>query len=187
MSESWLRLLVTGNGPAREAPNFFLCTLKAKSTSMRDTITFQFISEPGDVNFGGKVHGGQVMKWIDQTAYACATAWAQNYCVTVYVGGIRFYRPIAIGAIVRVEARVIYTGNTSIHISVDVYSRGIREEEMQKTTHCVIVFVSVDHDGKPVPVEKFMPSNKEQEEMEQYALRLVELRKSIEDEMSRFL
>ncbi|MEO1712470.1 MAG: acyl-CoA thioesterase, partial [Bacteroidota bacterium] len=34
-----------------------------------NTLTFQFISEPTDVNYGGKVHGGQVMKWIDQTAY----------------------------------------------------------------------------------------------------------------------
>jgi len=39
-------------------------------------ISFQFISEPSDVNFGGKVHGGVVMKWIDQTAYACARLWA---------------------------------------------------------------------------------------------------------------
>ncbi|MGF1566363.1 MAG: hotdog domain-containing protein [Flavobacteriales bacterium] len=51
------------------------------------TIRFQFISEPTDVNFGGKVHGGVAMKWIDQTAYTCARTWAESYCVTVYVGG----------------------------------------------------------------------------------------------------
>lgn len=153
----------------------------------KDSISFQFISEPTDVNFGGKVHGGQVMKWIDQTAYACATGWAQNYCVTVYVGGIRFYKPISIGAIVRVDAQVIYSGRTSIHISVDVFSRKLRDEEFIKTTHCVIVFVSTDQDGKPVPVEKFIPQNEHQIDMEQYALRLIELRKSIEDEMSRFV
>ena len=56
---------------------------------MINQITFQFISEPGDVNYGGKVHGGAVMKWIDQTGYACATSWAEGYCVTLYVGGIR--------------------------------------------------------------------------------------------------
>lgn len=154
---------------------------------MRDTISFQFISEPTDVNFGGKVHGGQVMKWIDQTAYACATAWAQNYCVTVYVGGIRFYKPISIGAIVKVDAKVIYTGTTSIHISVDVFSRKIREQKFVKTTHCVIVFVSTDENSVPVPVQKFMPTTELQREMEQYALKLIELRKSIEVEMSAFL
>ena len=153
----------------------------------KDHITFQFISEPTDVNFGGKVHGGQVMKWIDQTAYACATGWAQNYCVTVYVGGIRFYKPISIGAIVKVNAQVIYSGTTSIHISVDVFSRKLRDEEFIKTTHCVIVFVSTDKEGKPVPVEKFVPKTDHQIDMEKYALRLIELRKSIEDEMSRFV
>jgi acyl-CoA hydrolase len=154
---------------------------------MQDHITFQFISEPSDVNFGGKVHGGEVMKWIDQTAYACATGYAQNYCVTIYVGGIRFYRPISIGAIVKVDAQVIHTGTTSIHIAVNVYSRKLKEKIFEKTTHCVIVFVSTDQDGKPIPVKKFVPSNQLQIEMEQYALKLIDLRKSIENEMGRFL
>ena len=147
---------------------------------MTDAITFQFISEPSDVNYGGKVHGGQVMKWIDQTAYACATAYAQNYCVTVYVGGIRFYKPISIGAIVKVEAQVIYSGTTSIHISVDVYSRNIKELEFEKTTHCVIVFVATNEDGVPIPVEKFIPLTPKQIEMEEYALKLIDLRKAID-------
>lgn len=153
----------------------------------RKAISFQFISEPSDVNFGGKVHGGEVMKWIDQTAYACATGYSGNYCVTVYVGGIRFYRPIAIGALVKVDASVIYTGNTSIHIAVDVYSRGIREDDYKKTTHCVIVFVSVDEEGNPIPVEKLIPENQDEIEKERYAKRLIELRTAIEEEMSRFV
>ena len=127
------------------------------------------------------------MKQIDQTAYACATRYSGNYCVTVYVGGIRFYRPIAIGALVKVDAKVIYTGNTSIHIAVDVYSRGMKESEYQQTTHCVIVFVSIDEDGKPTPVEKLFPHTDEEKELERYAKRLVELRTSIENEMSPFV
>ena len=53
-------------------------------------ITFRFLAEPGDVNFGGQVHGGAVMKWIDQAGYACTVGWAGTYCVTAYVGGIQF-------------------------------------------------------------------------------------------------
>lgn len=150
-------------------------------------LSFQFISEPGDVNFGGKVHGGQVMKWIDQTAYACASQYAANYCVTVYVGGIRFYKPIAIGAIVKVDARVIYTGSTSVHIAVDVFSREVRSGEFSKTTHCVIVFVSVDSEGKPQQVEPLDLKSEQDIELANYAKRLVDLRKSIDQEMSRFL
>ena len=99
---------------------------------MTNKTTFQFISEPTDVNFGGKVHGGAVMKWIDQTAYACASSWSESYCVTVYVGGIRFYKPINIGDLVKIDASVIYTGKTSIHIAVDVFSKKSHRSKLRK-------------------------------------------------------
>lgn len=39
-------------------------------------VRFCFLAQPTDVNFGGKVHGGMVMKWIDQAGYACAVSWS---------------------------------------------------------------------------------------------------------------
>ncbi|MBL7471542.1 acyl-CoA thioesterase [Robertkochia sediminum] len=148
--------------------------------------SFQFISEPTDVNFGGKVHGGVVMKWIDQTAYTCARTWASTYCVTVYVGGIRFYKPINIGEVIKIDAYVIYTGKTSIHIAVDVYSRDFEQEGFEKKTHCVIVFVSVDPQGKPVPVRKWEPKTQTQMQLANYAKKLKELREQIGKEMAPF-
>lgn len=150
-------------------------------------ITFQFISEPSDVNFGGKVHGGAVMKWIDQTAYTCARTWAETYCVTVYVGGIRFYKPIAIGDLVRVEASIIYTGTTSIHIAIDVYGRSLAETTFEKKTHCVIVFVAVDEQGNTLPVRKWTPRTEHEQQMERYAIKLKELRAQIDEEMRPFV
>ncbi|HTN38128.1 MAG TPA: acyl-CoA thioesterase, partial [Arachidicoccus sp.] len=138
-------------------------------------LSFQFISEPSDVNFGGKVHGGVVMKWIDQTAYACACNWAGVYCVTVYVGGIRFYKPIQIGDIVKVEARIIYTGRTSMHIAVDVKSKQVTKSRFAKTTHCIIVFVAVDDTGKPIPVPSWIPESETEKSIEQYAKKLMVL------------
>ena len=149
-------------------------------------VTFQFISEPTDVNFGGNVHGGVVMKWIDQTAFTCARTWAGNYCVTVYVGGIRFLKPIKIGELVKITAKVIHTGNTSIHISVDVFSKKFEEKEFTKTTHCVIVFVSVDENGKPLEVKKWLAQNDEEKKLEEYAIRLKDLRNTISEEMKPF-
>jgi acyl-CoA hydrolase len=150
-------------------------------------ITFQFLSEPSDINYGGKVHGGVVMKWIDQTAYTCATAWAESYCVTVYVGGIRFYSPINIGELVRVDAYVLYTGTTSIHIGIDVYSKEISKGEFEKKTHCIIVFVALDGNGKPTNVKKWVPETEEEKKLEQYAIKLKDLRATIEEEMKPFL
>lgn len=152
-----------------------------------NTINFQFISEPSDVNFGGKVHGGTVMKWIDQTGFACASNWTESYCVTVYVGGIRFYKPIAIGELVKIEASVIYTGNTSIHVAVDVFSKSLYAKEYDKKTHCIIVFVSLDATGKPSSVPKWNPTTEKEKQLEAYALKLKNLRTTIEDEMKSFL
>ncbi len=150
-------------------------------------ITFQFISEPSDINFGGKVHGGVAMKWIDQTAYTCARTWAETYCVTVYVGGIRFYSPISIGDIIKIDAYVIYTGKTSIHIAVDVYSKNISSKKWVKKTHCVIVFVSVNEKGKPLKVKKWKPDSEKEKQLENYALNLKKLRLQIENEMKPFI
>ena len=149
-------------------------------------ISFQFISEPADVNFGGKVHGGVVMKWIDETAYTCARTWAENYCVTVYVGGIRFYKPICIGEVIKINAYVIYTGTTSIHIAVDVYSRSFATNVFDKKTHCVIVFVSVDETGKPIPVKPWVPQTERELQLAGYAEKLKALREQIDEEMKPF-
>jgi acyl-CoA hydrolase len=125
-------------------------------------ITLRFLAEPSTVNFGGKVHGGTVMKWIDEAGYACATSWARRYCITVYVGGIRFHRPIMIGDLVEVEAKLACTGTTSMNISVEVRSGDMKGGPMDKTTECVIVFVSVDSHGRPLPAPEWKPSTPEQ-------------------------
>lgn len=73
------------------------CNLSRTMSDMSREFTLRVLASPTDVNFGGKVHGGSVMKWIDQVGYACALGWSKHYCVTVYVGGIRFLQPIYIG------------------------------------------------------------------------------------------
>lgn len=146
-------------------------------------LVLRFLAEPTDVNFGGKVHGGIVMKWIDQASYACATGWCGTYCVTIYVGGIRFLKPIHIGNIVELKSRVIYTGNTSMHISVDVLAGDPKDNNFQKTTHCIIVFVAMDSEGNKIPVPKWIPETEGDKDLEIYAKRLIELRKGIAEEM----
>lgn len=149
-------------------------------------VKLRFLAEPSDVNFGGKVHGGAVMKWIDQAGYTCASLWSASYCVTAYVGGIRFLAPILIGDIVELTAKIIYTGNTSMHIAVDVYARNPREGKKIKTTHCIIVMVAME-DGKPKPVPKWTPITGEDTALENYAKILMERRKDIEEEMRPFI
>ncbi len=150
--------------------------------------TLRFFAEPGDVNFYGKVFGGAVMKWIDLAGYACAAGWCGNACVTVYVGGIRFYKPVLIGHMVEVRARLIHTGRTSMHMAVDVRSRDPQSStDYAHTTHCVIVFVAIDANGNTIAVPKWEPVTDEDKALQQYALKLHAMNKSIEDEMKPYL
>jgi acyl-CoA hydrolase len=157
------------------------------NSSISNSITLRFLAEPSDVNFGGKVHGGAVMKWIDQAGYTCAAQWSGQYCVTVYVGGIRFYQPISIGNLVEITATVIYTGNSSMHIAINVFASNPRKSERIKTTHCIMVFAAVDDHGKTVAVPKWEPKTDEELHMHDYAQRLMDLRKNIEEEMKPYL
>lgn len=146
-------------------------------------LTLRFLAEPTDVNFGGKVHGGAVMKWIDQAGYACAVAWSGCYCVTVYIGGIRFYKPIFIGQIVEVKATLAHTGNSSMHIAIDVSATDPKTGVCKKTTRCIVVFVAIDDGGDPVVVPRWVSQSDEEKRLEKYVTRLIELRKEQEKEL----
>ena len=149
--------------------------------------TMRFLAEPADVNFGGKVHGGQVMTWIDQAGYAAAVGWSGRYSVTVAVGGIRFVAPIRIGDLVSVDAMLVYTGTSSMHFAVDVRARDPMGDGGERLcTHCVIVFVAVDDDGKPVPVPSWTPQDDEDRRLSEYAMQVMALSKDIESTVARY-
>lgn len=148
-------------------------------------VTTRFLAEPSNVNFGGKVHGGMVMKWIDQAAYACAVGWSGAYCVTVAVGGIQFVKPILIGDLVSVQCKLIHTGTSSMHFTVDVRARNLESQKIGLATSCVIMFVALDSpEGKPTPVPTWTPQTDEDRRLAEYATRLVDISKAMEEQMA---
>ena len=146
-------------------------------------LTLRFLAEPTDVNYGGKVHGGVVMKWIDQAGYAAAVGWSGRYSVTVAVGGIRFVAPIRTSDLVTVSTKLVHTGTSSMHFAVDVRASrsdaaAVRE---RLCTHCVIVFVAVDEvEGKPMAVPPLEIASEEDRRLAEYAQKVMELSKGIE-------
>ncbi|PZO66241.1 MAG: acyl-CoA thioesterase [Pseudoxanthomonas suwonensis] len=151
-------------------------------------LVFRFLASPTDVNYGGKVHGGVVMKWIDQAGYAAAVGWSGRYCVTVAVGGIRFVAPIRTSDLITVTTTLVHTGTSSMHFSVEVSSRDPMEEGSARLcTHCVIVFVALDGvEGRPVPVPPWSPDNADDRRLAEYALQVMALSKDIEDAVMQF-
>lgn len=161
-------------------------------TGQQRELTLRFLAEPTDVNYGGKVHGGVVMKWIDQAGYAAAVGWSGRYSVTVAVGGIRFVSPIRTSDLVTVRAKLVYTGTSSMHFSVDVTARdpGLEGGEATRErlcTHCVIVFVALDGvEGRPTAVPAWTPENDEDRRLATYATKVMELSKGIEQTIERY-
>lgn len=152
-------------------------------------VTMRFLAEPADVNYGGKVHGGVVMKWIDLAGYAAAAGWSGRYCVTVAVGGIRFVAPIRIGDLVSVRAKLVHTGTSSMHFAVEVSAADPMQgpAASRLCTHCVIVFVALDEvEGKPVAVPTWQPGSEEDRRLAGYALQVMELSKGIEQAVERY-
>ncbi len=141
----------------------------------------RFLAAPTDVNWGGKVHGGIVMRWIDEAAHVVATRWTDSaHNVAVYSGGIRFYRPLFIGDLVEVEARLLHTSPSSMHIGVHVRSGDPRRDELALTTHCLTVFVALDDDHHARPVPRWTPVSDEDLSLDAHAVQLVELREAVD-------
>ena len=123
------------------------------------------------------------MKWIDQAGYTCAAGWSGDYCVTAYVGGIRFLQPISVGEIVDVRAQLIRTGRSSMDVAVDIYASNPRSTTKRRACHCVMTFVAIDEQGRPKDVPSFVPSTPVEKALEAHALRLNEIRKTSDQEI----
>ena len=150
-------------------------------------LTLRFLAEPQDVNFGGKVHGGAVMKWIDLAAYACAAGWSGRYCITAYAGGIRFVAPIHVGSLVEVIGKVIYTGTSSMHIALEVNACDPKSLNKRLTTHCIVIMVAVDETGQTIAVPTWIPETEADKKQHDAAVKLMEMRKQIGEEMQIFV
>lgn len=139
-------------------------------------IVFRFLAAPGDVNWGGNAHGGIVMRWIDEAANAVAQRWSGRDSVAVYSGGIHFYRPVRIGHLVEVEARLIHTGPRSMHLAIHVRSGDPRTGELELTTQCMSVFVVRGADGAAEPVPGLEATSDEDRRLDAHARELIRLR-----------
>ena len=141
--------------------------------------TLRFLAAPTDVNWGGKVHGGYVMNWIDQAAQVVAERWHAGPVASVFAGGVRFYRPMFIGDLVEVTARLLHTGTTSMHISVHVSSGDPRTRDLRETTHCTIVYCGVDEKGRKRPVPPWQPVLPGDVALETHARAMIDIRRKL--------
>ncbi|KAF0811946.1 putative acyl-CoA thioester hydrolase [Andreprevotia sp. IGB-42] len=114
---------------------------------------------PEMTNFSGNVHGGQLLKLLDEVAYACASRYAGTYVVTLSVDQVLFKQPIHVGELVTFLASVNYTGRTSMEIGIRVCAENIRTREQRHTNSCYFTMVAMGEDGKPAVIPPLQPED----------------------------
>ena len=126
-------------------------------------LTMTVLMTPDMANFAGNVHGGTVLKLLDQVAYACASRYAGRYVVTLSVDQVMFRQPIHVGELVTFLASVNHTGNSSMEIGIKVLAENIRTQELRHANSCFFTMVAVDDERKPAavpPLRPFTPEEK---------------------------
>ncbi len=138
----------------------------------------RFLAKPTDVNWGGNVHGGTAMEWIDEAGVACSMEWSGERTVAVYAGGIRFYKPIAIGDLIEVDARMMRTDRRSMQMSIHVRSGSPRggREHLTEAIHATVSYIGIDEDDEPLEARQFIPVTDEDKRLHEHAQVLRDLR-----------
>lgn len=113
-----------------------------------------YIIQPPQTNVHGTVFGGQVMAWMDEVAAISALRFCQKPCVTVSVDRVQFTKPIKMGHILIMKARVNYTGKTSMEVGVRICSENPITGDKQHCLTGYLTFVAVDKKGRPTRVPK---------------------------------
>ncbi|CAN5193590.1 acyl-CoA thioesterase [soil metagenome] len=115
-------------------------------------LTMTVLMTPDMANFSGNVHGGTVLKLLDQAAYACASRYAGRYVVTLSVDQVMFREPIHVGELVTFLASVNFTGTTSMEVGIKVVTEDIRSQTVRHANSCFFTMVAMDDARKPVTV-----------------------------------
>ena len=146
----------------------------------RHQLRMTLLMTPDMANFSGNVHGGTLLKYLDEVAFACASRYAGTYVVTLSVDQVIFREPVHVGELVTFLASVNYTGRTSMEIGVKVVTENIRERSVRHTNSCFFTMVAVGDDGKPVAVQALEPQTPDEIRRVRQAQQRRDLRQELE-------
>ncbi|HZY41788.1 MAG TPA: acyl-CoA thioesterase [Anaerolineae bacterium] len=125
--------------------------MDSKRVAESMVVLTQFM-QPEHANNLGNVHGGWVMKLIDEAGGLCAMRHARQPAVTVAVDSLRFLSPVHVGDLVTFTARLTCVGRTSMEVEVHVEAEDILTGNKTHTNDAFLVFVALDQVGRPSEV-----------------------------------
>jgi len=125
--------------------------MQGKKVSETSVIMVQPMS-PQDANQAGNVHGGVIMKLIDQAGAIVAQRHTRTNVVTASVDRIDFLHPVFIGDVLFLKASLNLVGRTSMEVGVRVESENPITGEIRNTASAFLTYVALDESGKPTEV-----------------------------------
>ena len=126
------------------------------------SLVLTHLMQPLDANYMGNIHGGIIMKLIDEAAGACAYRFCRTAVVTAAIDRIDFHHPVQPGDLVRLMANVNYTGTTSLEVGVRVEAEDLTTGMVAHTNSAYLVFVALSGSGRPIPVPRLDPQTDQQ-------------------------
>ena len=117
---------------------------------------------PNDTNLLGNLLGGRLMHWIDVAGAMAASRHANNVVATVVLDSLDFKHPIKEGEIVRLLAKLTWTGRTSMEVKVNVYGENVQTGEVYHTNEAFLTFVAISTEGSPTEVPCLIPETEEE-------------------------
>ncbi len=108
------------------------------------SLEMSLLMTPDYANFIGNVHGGDLLRLLDQVAFACASRYSGHHCVTLSVDKVLFKEPIHVGELVTFRATVNYVGRSSMEIGIRVEAQNIQERTVRHTNSCYFTMVAIE-------------------------------------------
>ena len=147
-------------------------------------LSMTVLMTPDQANFAGNVHGGTILKLLDQVAYACASRYSGWYVVTLSVDQVMFRQPIHVGELVTFLASVNSTGTPSMEVGIKVIAENITTQTLRHANSCSFTMVAVDDERKPASVPALVPVTVEQQRRHHAAQARRQLRQEFERRMA---
>jgi len=114
-------------------------------------LTMSQVVMPADANHYGYVHGGTIMRLVDEAAFAVATRHTGMNVVTASVDQMSFEAPVRIGDILTIKASLNYVGRTSMEVGVRVETERLKTRETLRVGSAYVTMVALDGQGRPTP------------------------------------
>jgi len=121
-------------------------------STQEKSLFMTFLMTPDMANFSGHVHGGAILRILDQVAYACAARYCKSYVVTASLDQVIFREPIEVGELVTFKANVNYVGRTSMEIGIKVVAENLTTKVSRHAISCYFTMVAKGPDGKAIDV-----------------------------------